>query len=248
MAWVALTKEEKEKVRSQLPDILSAQKKASVLIPDWIAAFFTHNTDSTIPQAAACLHDATRVLMQINHALSELLSFRIWYLERKNPPQKDVADYMSQFYADDIALRLHSVVEHLGSALNMMLEMDLKGGSNIRGRVKDWLVENRPNADITKTWSDLLGDSDWKTALKYRNAWVHNEPPIIQSWGIRFNRESRWKDTGKGVKTLTIGTKGDPPDWNNVEDLVATVNRAVVIVLQTTEVIIDFYEKEVLST
>ena len=248
MAWVALTKEERERVRSQLPDILSVRKKASVLIPEWIAALFAHDTCSTIPEAATCLNDATRVLMQIKHALSELLSFRIWYLEHKDPPQEDQEDYMSIFYVDDIALRLHSVVEHLGSALNMMLEMDLKDGPNLRGRAKEWLDKNRRNAGITEIWSDLLQDSDWKAVLKYRNDWVHNGPPIVQSWGIRFNRGSRWKDTGMGVKTLTIGTKGDPPDWNSVDELVGTVTRAVITVLQTTDEIIDFYEKEVLST
>lgn len=44
MAWVVLTKEERVRVRSQLPDILSVQTKASLLIPDLIAFHFYHDT------------------------------------------------------------------------------------------------------------------------------------------------------------------------------------------------------------
>jgi hypothetical protein len=155
--------------------------------------------------------------MQVRHALIELLSFRIWYLERTDPPNRPVADYMVQFYADDIALRLYAVVEHLNSAVIAMMEVDKQllksyGKRGIGKNTLAYLNDRHSSTELAKIWNRLLSSRDWNDVRKYRNRWVHAKPPIVKGWGDKFNREPRWKEVGPGVRQLTVRTGGDPAD------------------------------------
>lgn len=246
MAWVALNNEERKRVRLQLPDVDSLQKKVVYeLQPDVIAIWYMHNTDSTLPIAAVCLRDATDVLMQVKHALSEMLSFRIWYLERQDPPNKGAADYMAQFYSDDIALRLYAVLEHLNNAIHAMLEVDknsLKGYGK-RGIGKNtlaYLNDEHSGTKIASLWSRLLSSPDWNAVRKYRNNWVHNKPPIVKKSGDQFNREIRWKEIGTGVRQLTIKEGGDKSDLN-IEELMQMAKNAFLLIFRATDDIVDLY-------
>ena len=246
MAWVALNEEERDRVRAELPDVVTLQKRVvNELQPDAIAIWYMHNAESTVPEAAVCLRDATDVLMQIKHALSELLSFRIWYLERKDPPNEAAADYMAQFYSDDIVLRLYAAVAHLESALIAMMEIDKNswksyGKRGIGKNTLAYLNDRHLRTEITAMWSRLLSSREWNAVRQYRNDWVHGKPPIVKGWGDQFNRGTRWKENGDGVRQLTVRSGGDSPDWR-IEQLVNVVKRTVLLVFQTTEDMVDYY-------
>lgn len=251
MAWVALNDDERERVRTQLPDIVTLQKMIiNELHRGVIAIWYSHNMHSTIPQASVCLRDAADVLMQIRHALTELLSFQIWYLERKKPPNKGTAEYLAKFYADDIALRLYTVVEHLGNSINLMLEVDKRAlkqsynKSEIGKNTLAYLLDQHSGSKITAIWSKLLSSREWNAVRKYRNNWVHSKPPIVKTQGDQFNRDKRWQEIGSGVWDLVLKPGGDKHAWI-IDDLVKVITRSVFLVFHTTEDIVAFYLEKI---
>ncbi|EFK11982.1 conserved hypothetical protein [delta proteobacterium NaphS2] len=54
-----------------------------------------------------------------------------------------------------------------------------------------FLKAKRPKLKFTDIILKLVQDEYWKKAIKYRNSWVHEKPPIIEGLGIQHNRESR---------------------------------------------------------
>jgi len=97
------------------------------LNPDFLSLSSPRDTD--FPIASVCFHDALHTLQEATYALSEVFAHRIWYLEKKDHPDKMCATFFGRFYADDAALRLYSAGEHLANGIIMMLEItdeDLK--------------------------------------------------------------------------------------------------------------------------
>jgi hypothetical protein len=149
---------------------------------------------------AACLHDALRSIEEATYAFHEILAQRKWYLEKRETPNETSAIFFSKFYADDVALRLYSAGEHLANAIVLMLEIsqhDLrrsrkKNRIGLQVILGHYLINEQPNNPVTKAILKLVKAKEWLKTIKYRNDWVHNQPPTVEGLGIVYNRRNRW--------------------------------------------------------
>ncbi len=177
-------------ISPHLPDLTDLRDIILNLSPGFLPIKFP--PESSIPIAAACLHDALRSVEDATYAFHEILAHRAWYLEKRGTPNETVAIFFSKFYADDVALRLYSAGEHLANALVFMLEVskhDLeryqkKNRISLQVVVGHYLINEHPNNPVTKAILKLVKSKEWLKTIKYRNDWVHNQPPTVEGLGI----------------------------------------------------------------
>jgi hypothetical protein len=223
-----------------LPDLTDLRDIILNLSPGFLPIKFPR--ESSIPIAAACLHDALRSVEEATYAFHEILAHRKWYLEKREAPNELTAIFFSKFYADDVALRLYSAGEHMANALLFMLEVskhDLdrykkKNRISLQVVVGHYLINEYPNDPVTKAILKLVKSKGWLKTIKYRNDWVHNQPPTIEGLGIVYERRNRWIISEHDA-LLTFGG-GDKPTYK-IEDIVGVVRLALFLFIEVlTEV------------
>ncbi len=204
-------------ISQHLPDLTDLRDTILHLSPGFLPVKFP--PESSIPIAAACLHDALRSVEEATYAFHEILAHRKWYLEKRETPNEPTAIFFSKFYADDVALRLYSAGEHLANALLV---------------VGHYLINEYPNHPVTKAILKLVKSKGWLKTIKYRNDWVHNQPPTVEGLGIVYERRNRWIISEHGA-LLTFGA-GDNPS-HKIEDIVNVVRLALFLFIEVlTEV------------
>ena len=86
---------------------------------------------------------------------------------------------------------------------------------------------------------------EWCATIKYRNRWVHEQPPTVKGLGIVYKRkknETRWKplSTGKGYTLEVVG--GDVPEYS-IEELIGFIQPAMFQFTDTLTSVVNFYMK-----
>jgi hypothetical protein len=231
-----------------LPDIDRLVKRVMSLMPDFISLHFGPSSD--FPVAAACLQDANRTLCEARYALLESFAHKIWYLEKVSPPDEFQAAFFGRFYADDAVLRLYSSAEHLAKALVFIFGVtddDLKENRKGEGTrfvaVKKILSREQPTHPIALAITELYNSSEWKTAMHYRDTWVHQQPPIVEGLGTVYRRERRWlHSTSDNSYKLGLGN-GDEPQYS-MDDLHKFILPALFQFADKFGVAAEFYMKE----
>ena len=168
--------------------------------------------ESSIPVSSVCLCDAVNTFEEALYALHEALAHQVWYVEHKTPPNEPAATFFVRYYSDDAALRLYSAGEHLANGIIMMLELSkqelapfLKKRTRHIG-VGLFLLKKRPDHPVTDAVAKLPKSPEWQATLRYRNCWVHEQPPSVDGLGIIYRRRKRWRDSSTGKsKMLGIG-------------------------------------------
>jgi hypothetical protein len=231
-------------ISRQLPSLESLQKLVSLFAKDLISIAFLPNPQSTIPIAAVCLQDTMDTLVEARYALYESFAHRIWYKEISNPPQEMAAVFFTRFYADDTALRLYSAGEHLANAIIFMLEITEQQLTRYRQTrtsqqsvVGHFLAAEEPNHPITQAIASLVQSEQWQDTVKYRNKWVHEQPPTVDGLGLVYNRSKRWRRSGT-LNILEGG--GDKPDYS-VDDILGFVKPALFLFTDTLTKVVEFY-------
>lgn len=231
-------------ISQEIPDLSNLQEMAKISSPDFLSIPFSSESD--VPIASVCLQDAIHTLEEARYALHEVFAHRIWYLEKKEPPNKEAAIFFSRFYADDAALRLYSAGEHLANAIIMMLdigEQDLKPYKQKRtsqqSAVGHFLREQRPLNPITEVVTKLADSKEWCATMRYRNRWVHDQPPAVDGLGVVYKRRRRWEalPTGKG---RILHGRGDAPEYS-IDKLVGFIKPAMFWFSDTLTSVIKFY-------
>jgi len=234
-----------ERISQETPDLSELEDMVLSLTPDFLS--ISSPRDSDVPIASVCFHDVLHTLQEARYALWEVFAHQIWYLEKKDPPDKMCAAFFGRFYADDAALRLYSAGEHLANGIIMMLEIndnDLKSYKQNRisqqSVVGNFLREQKAHHPITEAVNKLVDLKEWCATINYRNRWVHEQPPTVKGLGIVYKRGRRWKPllTGKGY-TLGIGG-GDKPEYS-VDKLVKFIQPAMFKFTDTLASVVKFY-------
>lgn len=236
---------ELEKVSQEIPELSNLQKRARSLSPDFISTLFAPESD--VPVASVCLQDAVDTLEEAGYALHEVFAHRMWYLEKKDPPNEKAAIFFTRFYIDDTALRLYSAAEHLANGIVMMLEIDDKTlESYRRNRISQqsvvgrFLLKEKPSHSLTKAVSRLVNSKDWLATLDYRNRWVHEQPPTMEGLGIVYKRTKRWKGSPTGKEHILGLGGGDTPE-HSADDLIKFVQAAAFQFSDVLTAVIEFY-------
>lgn len=216
------------------------------LRPDFVSMRF--QPGSSIPVATVCLRDAATTLQEAMYALSELFAHRIWYQEKREPPDEEAAAGFCRFYADDTALRLYSAAEHLANGIAYMLNISGRALEKYREKrssqqsiVGSFLKREKPDHPITQAVLRLAKAEDWQTTIAYRNKWVHEQPPLVDGLGVVYKRQDRWRtqDSGKSWR-LGIGVGGDAPEYS-VDELLGFIRPALLLFRDTLTTVIRYY-------
>jgi len=241
-----IDKETYEQANQELPDIDRLTDHIAHLTPDFISMNF--KPESFFPVAGACFQDASRTLTESRYALRESLAHKIWYREKTNPPNELAAVFFSRFYADDTALRLYSAAEHLAKAAVYIFDIpDSKIKSNRTGSrfitVRKILTQEEPTHTITIAIDQLYNSEDWQETIGYRNAWVHQQPPLVKGLGKVFKRERRWtkSETDRSYK---LGVGGGDEAKYSIDDLLKFILPALNQFADTLTQVTEFYISE----
>lgn len=241
-----LSDEELEAIGTRLPNVIEFQARTLDLSPDLISINTPH--DSGIPIAAVCLTDLGGTLCEVRHAIHECLAHGIYYREHKDPPAEHEAIFFERFYLDDAALRLYSAGEHLANAIVFMLELgDTDLGPHRMHRVSQQSVvaaclrKEKPDHPVTRTILPLGSSREWRAIIKYRNAWVHDQPPTVHGLGIVYRRGKRWV-VGVEGRSSTLGLGGgDQPEYT-IDQLKGFVIPSLTQLLAASWVCFEHYE------
>ena len=229
----------------KLPDIDQLKEKILYLAPDVIS--INIDPDSYFPVAAACFRDIKITLAETRYALLESLAHKIWYREKTDPPNELNAVFFGRFYADDAALRLYSAAEHLAKAIVYILNIDdniiktNRSGSRF-GTIRKILLQKKPKHPITRAIDALYKSKEWKSTVKYRDSWVHQQPPIIKGLGVVYERKRRWKRSEKD-RTLEIGGGGDKAQYS-IDDVLGFICLSLSQFKDTLATVLGFYIAE----
>jgi HEPN domain-containing protein len=234
----------RKRINQYLPDLKGLQKLVLACDPDMVAIGFGPKT--TIPEAIVCLKDSFDTLWAARYALREAYANRIWHLEKNNPPDDVGANMYSRFYLDDVTLRLYSAGEHLAVAITKMLEINpdelkpyyKRNRVSLQSIVAHFLLAEKAGHSITQAVLKLGKSREWHKAMRYRNTWVHDQPPTIKGLGMVFKRGTRWKRKDNYYE-IPLG-EGDEPDYT-VEDLFNFIKPVLFQFTETFEKVIDFY-------
>lgn len=237
-----------EKISQKIPDLEKLRGMALHFAPGFLSMNFA--PESTVPEASVCLNDALQTLEEAVYALSEVFAHQVWYLEKKDPPNKMAAAFFGRFYADDVALRLYSTGEHLANGIILMLEItdeDLNPYKKKGGReriswqsvVGNYLRKEKANHPITKAVIRLADSNEWQDARSYRDRWVHEQPPTVKGLGIVYKRGRRWKPLPNGSYTLGV-VGGDIPEYS-IEELIGFIQPAMFQFKDTLTSVAEFY-------
>ncbi len=223
-----LSKQKHIEIQAKLPQITEIQRR--LLLPVDILAMKIgpyKNTESAI----VCLRDASTVATEAVYALSQAYIHLFWYREEHPdaPLEKEACAYC-KFYIDDVALRLYAAAEHLANFVIAFLNIEksklkqskTKKPSSLASRVGKYMFAEMPTHDIIVRIKKLKDDKNWEETMKYRNDWVHEQPPLVDGLGIVYKRKSRWK---KADNRVGLFGGSDHPQLS-IDSLLNTVSSA----------------------
>jgi hypothetical protein len=170
---------------------------------------------SRIPTAAVCLDDAMHAFTEARYALGESFAEDLWYRTKSDPPNEMNANFFGKFFADDMALRVYSAMEHFAEAIVFMLEIDearLKpyepGRVSRAAIIGNFLANEMPGHPLTEAAVSLMESASYRFTRDYRNEWVHSQPPAVKGLGISYRRVDRWRIAKQGEKEVRFMTFG----------------------------------------
>ncbi|HEX9869844.1 MAG TPA: hypothetical protein VGC99_14840 [Candidatus Tectomicrobia bacterium] len=247
----SLDRETLEAINGKLPDILGLQRLIHQMSITGLSMKL--GPKSRLPIAAVCLDDAAWALAEARYALHESFAEPLWYRTKSIPPNEVSALIFGKFFADDMALRFYTAVEHLAESLVFMLgikEADLKRYA--KGRmasrasiVGSYLRKEKPDHVVTKAIEQLLDSKDYQFTVRYRNEWVHNQPPKIKGTGLTFERRTRWHERevgGHKAHILTFGG-GDEPKYT-LDLLQERFLNSLKVLVECVGRVTDFFVKQ----
>ncbi len=206
----------KQEIKNKLPDFSMELAWLSGLHQDWLDHLA--GPKSSLPISKICLLDAIKVASQANYALGQSYAHMAWFkTECPNAPQNSSAHHYGRFYADDAILRLYAAAEHVANFVVTFLSIPQKDFAKHRKEDKQtamavsvgqYLIKQKPTHPVTSIINNLKSN-EWEFVWKYRNSWVHNKPPTLDSPGVDYKRVNRWRQIGN-IYSLGIGTNYVP--------------------------------------
>lgn len=181
-------------------------------------------------------------------------------MEKGTEPANEMAAvFFGRFYADDTALRLYSAGEHLAEAIIFMLEISDQQLKKYRrpqrsqqSVVGHFLAKEEPRHPITRAALKLSQSKEWCDTNRYRNKWVHEQPPTVEGLGKVYKRVKRWQIAEAEVETEAGAVKrktsamvighGDEPEYS-VDDLLGFIRPALFVFAETLTTVVQFYIK-----
>lgn len=193
-------------------------------------------------------------------SLNEYYRNKIWYFEKRNPPNIKAGLVLCQYYLDNIALRLYAAGEFLANGIVSMLDIkkdelkEFKKGNNGKKywsrqrKIGQYLREKKPNHEITQYLKILMdGDENpWIKTMKYRNEWVHKQPPSLEGLGscLEIKNKKIYSPLKGNTIDADIVITGKPN--YKLKDIFTFVNDGFSNFVKTFYKIYDYYKENTL--
>ena len=210
-----------EAINRMLPEL--PDDWSEVTFPE-LSPFLFNDLDSegTTHMSLVCLRDAFDRSQSARYCLFEAYACLKWYREEKqdiSEESKEVfAVHFGKFFAEYNFLFLYAIGEDIAEfILNFLTKKaefqswkkdpankKIRSGTSGASAVGIYMASEFPSHEITKIILKLRDNHAWKKAMKYRNTWVHDKPPIVEGLGIQYNRKSRIFNES-GAKGFGIG-------------------------------------------
>lgn len=232
-----LTDDKRKQIEQTIPQIDSRLLLA--VFPGFITSMHDLLNEAKLGVAIECLSDARKRFSLVQTGLFEAQACLTWYRELTPDAPLDLQAVTScKFYLDYVTLLLYATAEDISffilyfldleAILRVFLEepttkqqMAKKRISSHAGKIGYFLAQRMRDHPITAAILLLHKNPDWKTAIDYRNTWVHDKPPIIAGLGIEFSRHKHVVTGDDGNRTLYVGGGTDPQF--TVEQLLTTI-------------------------
>jgi hypothetical protein len=253
-----LTDEKREQVDKTIPAI--DDRISLAILQTFVTGMHDFVNEAKLGVALACLSDARGRFTQVQLALFEAQACLLWYRELSpNAPLNFQAVSGCKFYLDYVTLLLYATAEDLSYFIVYFLDLEStlaefledpaiaravakKKLSSNAGKVGFFLNKRMPDHPITTAIMRLHKNPSWRTAIDYRNTWVHDKPPIIAGLGIEFARQKHLIIGNDGKQCLAIGGGTEP--WFTIDELLATVLEAAKVLAGTISRIAEIVIEE----
>ena len=210
-----------------------------------------------------CLRDAYFRLNSAKISWHNAYVQNIWYKKyEENTPSDIEVIIFSKYYLDYIPLLLYAVKEDVAAFILNFLDklaefqkwsklpttvslFEKKRVISNAGKTGLFMKEKYANHQLSKAIFTLISNESWQKAIKYRNSWVHEKPPIIEGLGLQHSRESRIKNEN-GKRSFGFGGSSKP-DYSIVElfDITKGSIEAGVVLINELITIVDHKSDEI---
>lgn len=205
--------------------------------------------ESNIPIAAVCLQDTLNALLQVRIGLNECLQHKIWYREKCNPPNEELAVIFMRFYIEGVVSQLYAAGEHLANAIICMLDLSehkledyRRNRASQQSILGHYLANEQTHNPITKAVLELATSKEWGKTMAYRNNWVHDQPPTVSGLGPIYKRRRRWEQSEDG-KSFKLGLgSGDDAEYS-IDDILKFVQTALFQFVDLFDKVVSFYSE-----
>ncbi len=247
------------------------KKSLPILPKDWLDITFPEefafrindlDKEETIHISLVCLYDAFRRTESALDCLFNGYANSIWYRKEKKDIKPESREFYAvlkgKFYAEYNFLFLYAIGEDIADFVinfltkekefnkwqkqeSVQKKLDKKRILSKAAKVGVFMADEYSSHKITEIILKLRDNKFWNDAMKYRNTWVHQKPPIVEGLGIEYNRQSRiWvKDKAKGFGIGTWST----PDYK-VEEVMKIAHEATTICIKVLSELLEILKKK----
>jgi hypothetical protein len=185
---VDLSNEEWGAINATLPNVYPLCDR----IRQWDRMEHISSTDlnllSRVRLSQVCFRDAGTFLNNAEYALGQAIAVRKYFMDRSSKQQDNnhvLADLRSRFYADYVPLLLYSAAEHgrrgIVEIFELAPQLSTTSGKYPLKKTVTVMTTSYSNSFITKALIDFDNSQARRDSWKYRDAWVHNKPPRVES-------------------------------------------------------------------
>jgi hypothetical protein len=163
---------------------------ANFPVHDWISSNPLKDPEfeelERIRLSRVCLHDAAEDIRGAGYALKQAVDVKNDYLAQTDSEQSNrelvaLAYYFGRFYADYVPLLLYSSAKDALDAIYYLFNWETK---NETGKALKWLLGDYRNF-LPTTFVEALSTFEKSRGREhvwtYRNGWVHNKAPRIET-------------------------------------------------------------------
>lgn len=235
---IPLSQEEWNSINESLPDVHPLIER----VINWPYVEYIYSPDLELLKRLRLSYvrfrDAVEKLRNAHYAMTQALGVRKYY-SAQSVSAKDEnavkADWYSRFYMDYVPLLLCSAVNHCLTGVvelhALKEELPHYKGDYLLKKLVNWAYTEASDGAISGALSKLDSSHSWSVILNYRNDWVHNKPPIVES--ILYNPPYVHPLYELGSSKMTALGYSVAPDhkWNDLVTSVSTTMSEVLSVL-----------------
>lgn len=233
MNQLLLSDEEWDTIRARLPDIHPVMNRINKW-PLFDEIGGEPNLFSNIEKikllriSGPCFYDAAHFIRCAQYSFAQAIGHQKYYVEKgvselSSTENLAAGHFYRRFYMDYIPVLLWSSMEHCANGIAVLSHIELKKGNHSFYQLQANKTKLSPK--IAKAIEQFDTSAERERIWKYRNNWVHNEPPRIESIFYSPPRNPFVGQLGN-IEFVLQGVEA-PPDYE-WDSIVSEVRQALI--------------------